>query len=105
MRRLLALSLLAACACLALPATSPAAADAKRCGQVNVDLEPEGEGSAVDIRATKVTCRRARRIARRCMKGTLTMGWSYRFRRGRIVLSRGAARVTWMPAGGGGCGG
>jgi hypothetical protein len=106
MRRSIAVCLLAACALPALPAASPAAsAAAKRCGQVNVDLEPEGEGSAVRIRAVGVSCRRARRIARRCMKGTLTRGWSYRFVDGRIVLRRGAARVSWMPAGGGGCGG
>src|SRR3712207_924310 len=104
MRRLLVLSLLAAAVVLALPTASPAQT-VKRCGQVDVNLEPEGEGSAVRIRAVNVTCRRARRIARRCVKGTLTPGWSYRFRRGRIVLSRGAARVTYQPAGGGGCGG
>jgi hypothetical protein len=103
MRRLLAVSLLAAAVVLALPAASPAAA--KRCGQVDVNFEPEGEGSAVRIRATNVTCRRARRVARRCVKGTLTTGWEYRFRRGRAILNRGAARVTYMPAGGGGCGG
>jgi hypothetical protein len=103
MRRVIALSLLAACACLALPAASPAAV--KRCGQVNVDLGHDAEGSAVDIRARNVTCRRARRLARRCMKGTLTVGWRYSYRSGRIVLSRGTARVSWEPAGGGGCGG
>ena len=104
MRRLLVLSLLAA-SVLALAPSASSAATVKRCGQVDVNFEPQGEGSAVRIRAVNVTCRRARRIARRCVRGTLTSGWSYRFRRGRIVLSRGAARVTYQPAGGGGCGG
>jgi hypothetical protein len=88
---------------------APATGQTLQCGQVTVDLGtgdmPAG-GSAVDIRATRISCERARSVARACFRGSLR-GWKVR-RAGpenapRVLLGRGAARVSFAPAGGGGC--
>jgi hypothetical protein len=109
MRVALALTIAAS---LALGAgAAPAPAQTRRCGQLNVDLgtaDEPAEGSAVDIRATRVSCERARSVARACVRNTIR-GWRVRFVEGRgqrpdrFVLERGDARVSFSPAGGGGC--
>src|SRR4051794_10299080 len=83
----------------------------RRCRSVTVTFQPEGEGSAVFLRATNVSCDRARRVAKACLRGS-HVGWSVSHRDGRragidvtrIVLSRQRARVSFEVAGGGGCG-
>lgn len=76
---------------------------AKKCGQVDVKSGPDAEGSAVDIRATNLGCREARKIARRCLKGSTRSGWTAKLKSDRLILKSGERKVTFMPAGGGGC--
>ena len=90
---------------LMAPTDAPAATRA--CGSVTVALGDGFEGSAARIVATRVSCRRARRVARACVRDRLR-GWSVRQApRGRpqprFVLRRGAARIWLSIAGGGGC--
>lgn len=90
-------------AALLLPATVADAAKTRKCGTVNVDLPQGAEGSAVNLRATGVTCRRARQVARACLLGR-DSGWNARLTSGGdFVLVKGRARVRFTPAGGGGC--
>jgi hypothetical protein len=84
----------------------PSAEASRKCGRIDIEY-PNGNGgsSAVDIRATNVGCKRARRIVRRCQGGTEARGWTARFKGERIVMtaSRGR-RISFLIAGGGGCG-
>jgi hypothetical protein len=88
---------------LAIPASASAST---KCGRIDIDY-PNGEGgsSAVDIRATNVRCKPARRIVRKCQGGKEAAGWNAHFQGERIVMkaSRGR-RITLLIAGGGGCG-
>ena len=96
---------------LVVAAASPASAETHGCRSVSVKFQPEGEGSATFLRATNVSCARARRVAAQCLRGSHT-GWEVsvtpHLRAGiespRIVLARGRARVSFEIAGGGGCG-
>jgi hypothetical protein len=89
-------------------AASPAdgAARYRTCGSALVQFYPEGEGSAYKIHATDVSCRRARIVAKACMRDTLT-GWqpaglpSENGGIDRIELRRGRAIVTFAIVGGG----
>jgi hypothetical protein len=58
------------------PGAAPATAKTRQCGTVTVVLEPvhQSEGSAGDIRATRVSCKRARAVARACFRDALH-GW------------------------------
>lgn len=59
--------------------------------------------SAGDIRATRISCERARTVARACLRDTLH-GWRVQAdleNSARVLLVRGAARVSFVPAGGG----
>ena len=101
--------LLLAVAGTALPAVAPAAAPAvtRKCGNVNVRFQPEGEGTAVRIRATRISCTRARTVARECLFGR-RHGWRYADVDSgtpdwRVAMVKGDARVTFALAGGGGC--
>jgi len=105
MRRVaLALTITAAAAFGA--GVAPATAKTLQCGVVTVERGtadmPAGI-SAGDIRATRISCVRARTVARACLRETLH-GWRVR-RTGpgdsRVLLVRGAARVSFVPAGGG----
>ncbi len=98
----------AVCVLLACLSADPALAVSRTCGSTTVSLGRDAEGSAVRIVATRVSCKRARLVARQCVRGTLR-GWR-RFReerddiRGdRIVLERGSARVSFFIAGGSRC--
>ncbi|MGZ6576030.1 MAG: hypothetical protein ACXVHJ_34115 [Solirubrobacteraceae bacterium] len=44
------------------------------CGFLRVDFKPEGSGGAMNIRATKIYRKTARRIVTRCVKGTVSTG-------------------------------
>lgn len=81
------------------------AAKAKHCRQVDVKLQPDGEGSAVGIRVWNVGCRKARRVARHCIQGKVDDGWaaSANADLSKITLKSGKRKITFMPAGGGGC--
>lgn len=90
-------------AALLAPATVADAAKTRTCGSVTVDLPQGSEGSAVNVRATGVTCSRARQVARACLRGR-DSGWNARLTSGGdFVLDKGRARVRFTPAGGGGC--
>jgi hypothetical protein len=99
-------SLAAAFTLAAVGTPNAAAADRYRlCGSALVQFR-DGEGSATKIHATSVSCRRARIVAKACMRGTLT-GWrpaglpSDNGGADRIELRRGRAIVTFAIAGGG----
>ena len=99
-------TLLIAAALLAL-AAPPADAATRKCGNVTVRFQPEGEGSAVRIRATRISCTRARTVARECLYGR-RHGWRYAdvgsgTPDARVAMVKGDARVTFALAGGGGC--
>lgn len=81
------------------------AAKAKHCRQVDVKLEPEGEGSAVGIHVWNVGCRKARRVVRHCIQGKVDDGWtaSVNADSSKIILKSGKRKITYRPAGGGGC--
>lgn len=81
------------------------AASSKRCGQVG---NRGGTGAAVGIRAKNVSCKRARRVARRCVNSGKHPGWTVA-RTGRVVrpsntaevvLRRGRARIYMGYVGG-----
>jgi hypothetical protein len=92
--------------------TGPASASVHRqCGSVTVSLGGNGdfEGSAYRIVATRVSCRRARRVAGACVRDSLR-GWQVfstaderRAGHDRTVLERADARVSFEVVGGGGC--
>ena len=94
-----------------LVAGTPAKAATRNCRSVTVTFQPVGEGSATFLRATNVSCARARRVAALCLRG-LHAGWQVSVRphrragadSPRIVLARASARVSFEIAGGGGCG-
>lgn len=81
------------------------AAKAKHCRQVDVKFQPEGEGSAVGIHVWNVGCRKARRVARHCIQGKVDDGWaaSVNANLSKIILKSGTRKLTYSPAGGGGC--
>jgi hypothetical protein len=72
----------------------------KKCGYVDIT-----GGRAWKIRAINVRCKRARKLARTCLKGTRPRGWtvSYRPRTDRTRLTSGGKRVSFTLVGGGGC--
>lgn len=81
------------------------AAKAKHCRQVDVKFRPDGEGSAVGIHVWNVGCRKARLVARHCLQGRVDNGWaaSANANFSKITLKSGSHKITFMPAGGGGC--
>jgi hypothetical protein len=98
---------------LALAAAAPgaSASTSHACGRIDINY-PHGAGgaSAIKIRAVKIGCPRARPIVRACMRGHLTRGWHVRtvadrtVYREHVLLTSGKRRITYHPAGGGGCG-
>jgi hypothetical protein len=92
-------------AALVLAIAAPAAVAAPRsCQQVDVELAGgKSEGSAVEIRATGIRCKPARRVARACLRGNVRDGWRARQREARTILTKGERRVSFAVAGGGGC--
>ena len=97
-------------ALVAFAATVPtASAQTRSCGRIDIDY-PGGRGgaSAIGIRAS-FRCNRARPLVAACLDGQRPRGWSVRFVRddsrfgGHIRMRRGARRITYFPAGGGGC--
>ena len=94
-----------------LAATPAAAATATRtCGNQTVELGHGSEGEAMAIRATRVSCTRARQVARACVHGRRS-GWkvvtepftSHGIDRERTKMRRGDAIITFEIVGGGGC--
>jgi hypothetical protein len=85
---------------LAVGAPAVAADVTRSCGSVLVTFA-QSEGSATRILATRVSCRRARVVARACVGGYLK-GWRPRVARERIRLTRADAVVSLQLAGGGG---
>jgi hypothetical protein len=97
-------------AALAAGAAAPGASAATRaCGRIDIDY-PHGRGgaSAIRIRAN-FRCNRARPVVASCLDGLRPRGWSSRFVRdssrygGHILMRRESRRITYYPAGGGGC--
>ena len=107
MKLVAALALVVSC----LVAAAPAKAVTRNCRSITVTFQPVGEGSATFLRATNVSCARARRVAALCLHGSHP-GWQASVRphrragadSPRIVLARARARVSFEIAGGGGCG-
>jgi hypothetical protein len=107
MKLVAALALVVSC----LVAAAPAEAATRKCRSITVTFRPVGEGSATFLRATNVSCARARRVAALCLHGSHA-GWQISVRphrragadSPRIVLARASARVSFEVAGGGGCG-
>ena len=105
MRRVaLALTITAA---VAIGAGGPlATARTLPCGVVTLERgtgDMPADISAGDIRATRISCGRARRVALACLRETL-YGWRVRAdlqNSPRVLLARGVARVSFVPAGGG----
>ncbi len=81
------------------------AAKAKHCKQVDVKFEPDGEGSAVHIHVWNVGCLKARRVVRHCIQGRADDGWTASMNADwtKIILKSGNRKITYRPAGGGGC--
>jgi hypothetical protein len=62
--------LLAVVAALTLSIAGPAgASDTRACGNLTVKLGRDFEGGAWQIRATRISCERARSVARACVRG------------------------------------
>jgi hypothetical protein len=100
-------AILVAALALAGAATSigAQAAAVHKCGTVVVQFEPEGSGGAHNIRARKIACGPARKVARSCIKGTVKPGWTVvNPPGGRTLMTKRKARITYLPVGGGGCG-
>jgi hypothetical protein len=108
MRRRLGLAV-AISALLIVAGAPSASAQTRACGRIDIDY-PAGRGgaSAIGIRAN-FRCNRARPIVAACLDGQRARGWSARFVRdntafrGHILMRKGSRRITWHPAGGGGC--
>jgi hypothetical protein len=97
------------CALLMVAAAPSASAQSRACGRIDIDY-PGGRGgaSAIGIRAN-FRCNRARPIVAACLDGQRPRGWSARFVRdnsafgGHILMRNRSRRITYRPAGGGGC--
>ncbi len=97
--------LLAAAGAGASASGAVATASASRaCGDVVVKFKPEGSGGAHAIRATGISCSSARNIARSCVKGNVTRGWTATTWDGKVLLVKRAKRIRYTAVGGGGCG-
>jgi hypothetical protein len=94
---------------VAIAAPPTASAQSRACGRIDIDY-PSGRGgaSAIGIRAN-FRCNRARPIVAACLDGQRARGWSVRFVRdnsafgGHILMRSRKRRITYRPAGGGGC--
>ena len=75
----------------------------RSCELVVVRFGPEASGGAIGIRATNVSCTTARAVARSCVTGSRTAGWSYRSVHGRYIITSGRRRITYIAVAGGGC--
>ncbi len=73
------------------------------CGFLRVNFKPEGSGGAMNIRATKIACKPARQIVARCVRGTVSSGWTVVTDK-QTLMTKGSQRITYTPVGGGGCG-
>ncbi len=73
------------------------------CGFLRVNFKPEGSGGAMNIRATKISCKAARGIVTSCVKGTVSTGWTVVTDK-QTLMTKGMQRITYTPVGGGGCG-
>jgi hypothetical protein len=117
MRRIAAVS--AVVTMLAVGAFAPASASAKvsLCGSVLiVGKDPVGErteSGGYKIRATNVSCKRARSVVRECIRRGRVKGWTTGltsetqpngFEQTRVYMQRAKAKITYAPAGGGSCG-
>jgi hypothetical protein len=97
------------CALVAVAAPPSASAQSRACGRIDIDY-PHGRGgaSALNIRAN-FRCNRARPIVAACLDGQRARGWSVRFVRddtrfgGHVLMRKATRRITYHPAGGGGC--
>jgi hypothetical protein len=78
-------------------------AKVRACKNVVVQFEPEGSGGAAKIKAKHIKCSPARKVIRKCIKGTLKPGWSGTFANNRFKLRRNRKRIKYLPVGGGGC--
>jgi hypothetical protein len=93
----------AALCALAAAAVSQASASTSSCGSLRVDFKPEGSGGAMSIRARGIACAPARRVIARCVRGTVTTGWTV-VTDTQTLMTMGLQRITYTPVGGGGCG-
>lgn len=101
------LAIIAATAAVVAASALTAHGATRACGQVTTKVGV-GEGSAHHILATRVSCRRARSVARSCVRDR-SRGWDVfagaerRFWGPRFILRHGEAQVSFYVAGGGGC--
>ena len=98
----IALSVLAGAAAAAQPSATGSIASTG-CGSLRVNFKPEGSGGAMGISATKISCKTARRIVTRCVRGEVSTGWTVVTDK-QTLMTKGSQRITYMPVGGGGCG-
>jgi hypothetical protein len=85
-----------------------ASSAAVRCGNVLVQFSGEGRGGATGIRASRISCRGARKVAKNCIRGRLR-GWNVtRTNRqdpsngSRILKLTSGRRTVWFALVGGG---
>ena len=100
---------MASCALLIAFAAPSASAQSRPCGRIDIDYAGgRGGASAIGIRAN-FRRSRARPIVAACLDGQRRRGWSVRFVRdnspfeGHILMRSRGRRITYRPAGGGGC--
>lgn len=96
-------ALLFALAAIAWAGGDRVAGPAATCGTVVVEFAPEGSGGASNIKAKGVGCRKAKDLARSCIKGKEPKGWTA-VTWTKTTITKGQKRVTYTPVGGGGCG-
>lgn len=95
-------SLALASVAMLLAFSGPAQGAAAHCKQVDVEFKVEGGGSGVHIHATNISCTEARKIVRRCIKGSTRSGWTAKGLE-KTTLTSGKRKITFSIAGGGGC--
>ncbi len=105
--RVLAAAAVAGLGLVGTAAASQAAAAGRAastaCGSLRVNFKPEGSGGALNIRATNIVCKPARKIVTRCVRGTVTGGWTVVTDK-QTLMTKGRQRISYTPVGGGGCG-
>ncbi len=73
------------------------------CGSMRVSLRPDSSSGAMNIKATRIPCRGARRVVGMCLRGRVPTGWTV-VNAQQTLMTKDAQRITYTPVGGGGCG-
>lgn len=107
-------ALLVTVVALAVTALPASASDSRSCGDLTVRLGRDAEGAAWQIRATRISCQRARSVARACVRGrrgdwfmASTKRTSNGLEHIRTIMDHPQghtySRVSFEVVGGGGC--